>query len=114
VSLPLKLATLFAIALALFNGQCMANCMAFPCQSQDASSLPPCHRHQQHDQQHHEQPTACAQPAAIDNAMAPVEPLLFLAAEPFATASCAIERLQAREHHSPSDSPPHIPLTLRI
>jgi len=101
------------MALALFHGQCMANCMAFPCQSQDDSSLPPCHQHQQHHQQH-EQPKACAQPAAANNATAPVEPLLFLAAEPFAGASFAIERLQAREHHSPPDLPPHIPLSLRI
>jgi hypothetical protein len=110
VSLPLKLAVLFAIALALFNGQCIANCMAFPCQSQDNSSLPPCHQHQNHNQQ----PKACAQPAAANNATAPVEPLLFLAVQPCSPISFAIHRLQAREHHSPPDSPPPVPLTLRI
>jgi hypothetical protein len=84
--------------------------MAFPCQSQDDSSLPPCHQHQHHNQQ----PKACAQPAATNNATTPVQPLLFLAVESFAESGFAIERLRAREHHSPPDLPPHIPLSLRI
>jgi hypothetical protein len=78
--------------------------MAFPCQSQDDSSLPPRHRHQQ--------PKACAQPAAANEAAAPEGPLVLLAAEPFGPVAFAVQRLQAREHHSPPDSPPPVPLTL--
>jgi hypothetical protein len=110
VSLSLKLAVLFAMALALFNGQCVANCMAFPCQSQDDSSMPPCHRH------HQQAPKVCAQPAMIgDSAPAAQSPVFLVAAGPIASIAPAAEnRLQGLEWISPPEAPPRIQLPLRI
>ncbi|MGA7240919.1 MAG: hypothetical protein WBY44_34875 [Bryobacteraceae bacterium] len=110
MSLPLKFAFLLAITLALFNGQCVANCLAFPCQTQDDPSLPPCH------QQHQHQPKVCAQPAAIADSVPAAQSLVFLAtAGPAIPIDLAVNhRSQAPEWISPPDAPPPIPRPLRI
>jgi hypothetical protein len=107
VSLPLKLTALVAIALGLFNGQCVANCMVLPCQSQDDPALPPCHQ---------QEPKICAQPAALGDSATVAQSLVFLATVgPVASIDFAIEhRPQALEWIAPPDAPPPIPLTLRI
>jgi hypothetical protein len=111
VSLPLKLAALFAIALALFNGQCIANCRALPCQTQDDAGLPPCHQHQHHDQQS----KACAQPAALDSAPVAQSLVVLATVGPIASIDLIVEqRPQSLEPVSPPDPPLPFPLPLRI
>jgi hypothetical protein len=110
VSLSLKLAVLFAIALAMFNGQCVANCMALPCQSQDDPALPPCHQH------HQQEPKICAQPAALGDSATVAQSLIFLAnVRPIVAIDLALEhRPQVLERVSPPAAPPPLPLPLRI
>jgi hypothetical protein len=110
VSLPLKFAALFAIALALFNGQCVANCLAFPCQTQDDPSLPPCHQHHEHEQK------VCAQPAALADSISVAPPLVFLAVVmPIDSIKIVGDRNPLpNSEPSPPDCLSAIPLPLRI
>jgi hypothetical protein len=116
VRFALKFAALLGIALTVFNGQCIANCLVTPCQSQHDSGLPPCHRHAPPDSHPQHDSHSCAQPAAFDHST-PAAPALIPALSATPVVAPAIQtglRASPFTDRSLPNSPPPPLLPLRI